>query len=109
MKENQVFRVTVRDTYNDIFHLAFTKHQYPSLMALITNTYPEEFGECKGKGLCGTCHVKVTQGILQETIEPNEIKTLNSVYNTDNNSRLACQIMLNKKINNITFKIINDN
>ena len=109
MQSTQNYKVTITDVYNDVFELSFTKHQYPSLMTLIANNYPEEFGECKGRGLCGTCHIKTAFGNLNEPIEITEKETLKSICGTDLSSRLACQIMLNEKINNMTFKIIIDN
>ncbi len=104
----QKYKVTITDSYNDIFELLFTKHQYPSLMTLIANHYPEEFGECKGRGLCGTCHIKITSGNINEPIEITEKETLKNCYDTDKNSRLACQIMLNEEIDDMTFKIITE-
>lgn len=108
MKRKEIFKITVTDSYDEVFNLSFTKHQYPSLRELIVNHYPEEFGECKGRGLCGTCHIKrISNHLISPLIEINEMKTLKNTYETDINSRLACQIMLNEKINNMTFKIIN--
>jgi len=109
MKFNPKYKVTITDFYNEIIKISFTKHQYPNLMTLIADNYPEEFGECKGRGLCGTCHIKVISGTLSTPIEITEQKTLNTIYDSDRSSRLACQIMLNEKINNMTFKIINNN
>ena len=108
MQSSKNYKVTITDLYNDVFQLTFTKHEYPSLMNLIANNYPEEFGECKGRGLCGTCHIKITSGSLNEPIEVTEKETLKSICEADTNSRLACQIMLNEKINNMTFKIITE-
>lgn len=108
MNGRKMFSVTVTDMYDEVFNLSFTKHQYPSLRVLIANNYPEEFGECKGRGLCGTCHIKVTAGKLNERIEASEKEILSKQLDIDNNSRLACQIMLNENINNMTFKIINN-
>jgi len=105
MKGKKMFSVTITDMYDDVFNLSFTKHQYPSLRVLIENNYHEEFGECKGRGLCGTCHIKVTAGKLNERIENSEKETLSKQLDVDNNSRLACQIMLDEKIDNMTFKI----
>ena len=94
--------------YNDIFELSFLNQQYSDLRSLIVHRYPEEFGECKGRGLCGTCHVKVVSGSLCEPIDSTEREILKNLYNADENSRLACQIPLNENINNKTFKIISE-
>ena len=108
MKSTPKYKVTITDFYNEIIKISFTKHQYPNLMTLIADNYPEKFGECKGRGWCGTCHIKVTSGTLSTPIEITEKQTLKTIYNADISSRLACQIMLNEKINNMTFKIINN-
>ena len=100
------YKVTVTDVYNDVFELSFVKHQYSNLRVLIANSYPEEFGECKGRGLCGTCHVKIIDGSLNESIETIEKITLKNSYNTDQTSRLACKIMLDERIDTMIFKII---
>lgn len=104
----QTYKVTITDSYDDIFELSFVKHQYQNLMILIANNYPEEFGECKGRGLCGTCHIKLISGSLEQPLDIRERKTLDTLSNSDTNSRLACQIMLDEKINNMTFKIITE-
>lgn len=109
MQSIKNYKITITDEYNDVFELTFTKHQYPNLMTLIANNYVEEFGECKGLGLCGTCHIKITSGNLNEPLETTEKATLKNIYNKDISSRLACQIMLNEKIDNMAFKIINNN
>jgi 2Fe-2S ferredoxin len=51
----------------------------------------------------------LTEGALNDFMEPIEKETLKTLNNTQPNSRLACQIMLDEKINNRTFKIITDN
>ena len=108
MEAIQNYKVTITDMYDADFELSYMRHQYPSLMALIAHNYPEEFGECKGRGLCGTCHIKPTDGRLNDPLEVSEIKTLTNVFDTDTSSRLACQIALDDKINNMTFKIITE-
>lgn len=108
METIQNYKVTITDIFDAVFELSFKRHQYPSLMSLIAQNYPEKFGECKGRGLCGTCHIKPTYGRLNDPIESSEKKTLTSVFDTDTTSRLACQIVLDDKINNMTFKIITE-
>lgn len=106
MESIQKYKVTVTDMYNDVFELSFSKQQYPDLRSLIEHSYPEEFGECRGRGLCGTCHVKVTSGSLYDSLDSTERETLKKLHNADTSSRLACRIMLNENSNNRTFKII---
>jgi len=47
---------------------------------------------CGGKGLCATCHIKVSSG--QESLSPlgqREKRTLSLLSGADGNSRLGCQ------------------
>ena len=104
-----LYKVNIITTNNTRIEIPFRRFQYPNLMELIVDTYYEDMGECLGRGLCGTCHVKLQWGFLNDSIEAVEKETLKNIYNVDINSRLACQIMLDEKINNMTFKIITDN
>lgn len=104
-----LYRVNIITTNNKRIEIPFRRFQYPNLMELIVDTYYEDIGECLGRGLCGTCHVQLQSGTLNDSIEPVEKETLKNIYNTNSNSRLACQIMLDEKIDNMTFKIISDN
>lgn len=104
-----IYKVNIISTNNTRIEIPFRRFQYPNLMELIVDTYYEAIGECLGRGLCGTCHVKLQSGPINDSIEPVEKETLTNLYNSDSNSRLACQIMLDEKINNMTFKIITDN
>tara|TARA_R110002049_G_scaffold309212_2_gene518725 strand:+ start:8089 stop:8418 length:330 start_codon:yes stop_codon:yes gene_type:complete len=104
-----IYSVNIITTNNKHIEIPFKGFQYPNLMELIVDTYYEAIGECLGRGLCGTCHVKLQSGSVNDTIEPVEKETLKNLSNADTTSRLACQIILDEKINNMTFKIITDN
>ncbi|CAH8283293.1 2Fe-2S ferredoxin [Mariniflexile fucanivorans] len=103
------YSVNIISTDNSVVKIPFKPNAYPNLMELIIDTYYEEIGECLGKGLCGTCHVKVVSGTMEDFMDSTEKQTLSNTYNSDSQSRLACQIMLTKQIDKMTFKIINDN
>ncbi|PKQ46269.1 2Fe-2S iron-sulfur cluster-binding protein [Confluentibacter flavum] len=104
-----IYKVNIISTNNKRIEIPFKRFEYPNLMELIVDTYFEDIGECLGRGLCGTCHVKLQSGSINDRIEPVEKETLTNLYNSETNSRLACQIMLDEKINNMTFKIITEN
>ncbi|KAB1069161.1 2Fe-2S iron-sulfur cluster binding domain-containing protein [Tamlana haliotis] len=104
-----IYKVNIITTNNKAIEIPFRRFEYPNLMELIVETYYEDIGECLGRGLCGTCHVKLQSGPLNDFVEPVEKETLENISNMDKYSRLACQIMLDEKINNHTFKIITDN
>lgn len=104
-----LYRVNIITTNNKQIEIPFRRFQYPNLMELIIDTYYEDIGECLGRGLCGTCHVKLQSGTLNDCMEHVEKETLKNLHDSDATSRLACQIILDEKINNMTFKIITDN
>lgn len=86
------------------------QHEYRSLMALLYDKlYVENFGDCKGIGRCGTCHVKVDNSevsLLQRV--GNEHTTLSKMENVSNNSRLSCHILITQDIHNARFTIADD-
>jgi len=104
-----LYRINIITTNNKQIEIPFRRFQYPNLMELIVDTYYEDIGECMGRGLCGTCYVKLQSCSINDSMEPVEKETLKNLHDFDSNSRLACQIMLDEKINNMTFKIITDN
>ena len=95
--------VNIIDINNKIHTLEYKRLEYPSLMELIINSYYTEIGECKGRGLCGTCIVEIIKGFDDQKIMELEKHTL-KVNNATKNNRLACQISLDNKINGAVFK-----
>ena len=107
MKESITFYVT----YHGIRHeIATHETDYRSLMALLYDKfYFEDFGECKGIGRCGTCHVRVSDAspALLARIG-NEQTTLSKMENVTELSRLSCQIQVTKAIHNAHFEIVDE-
>lgn len=83
-------------------------NDYHSLMELLFDKYMEEWGDCKGRAWCGTCHIKILKGTLAEKIDEDEKQTLSKINGTTYSSRLACQIPLNIELNDIIFRILKD-
>jgi len=57
-------------------------------------------GACDGNCACGTCHVYIDEETLKK-IEPateDEENVLDIVFNLQQNSRLACQVIVNEKM-----------
>lgn len=83
-------------------------YEYRNLMVLLYDKiYIEDFGECKGMGRCGTCVVKIT-GLPEAVniLERNEERTLFKTGITTDNIRLACQILVDENLENVTIEII---
>lgn len=82
--------------------------EYRNLMMLIYDkVYIENFGECKGIGRCGTCHVHVLNrpDLLQR--QGNENTTLDKMSGTADNSRLSCHILLDAALDGLKVELVN--
>ena len=85
------------------------QHEYRSLMALLYDKfYFENFGDCKGIGRCGTCHVKVQNSETTLRRIGNEATTLSKMENVTENSRLSCHILITDELNNARFIVVDD-
>lgn len=82
--------------------------EYRNLMALLYDKfYVEDFGECKGIGRCGTCHVHILNntGELLNKSNGNENTTLGKMDYVQWNSRLACQIFIDKQLDGLQLEV----
>lgn len=81
---------------------------YRDLMVLLKDKlYLDGFGECGGIGRCATCVIKA-DGIKRNTInkERNELATLLKIGYTEENIRLACQLMITEDLDDATIELI---
>lgn len=81
---------------------------YSNLMVLLKDKlYLDEFGECGGMGRCATCVIK-TVGIkgVSNKKERNEPTTLLKIGYTEENVRLACQLMITEDLNGATIELM---
>ena len=71
---------------------------------------PDMFGICGGNCACGTCHIYVESNDFSKlkTKKDDEINTLELAQDTNQYSRLSCQIEFIKEYNNITITIVPD-
>ncbi len=93
---------------NETHNLETVAYGYRSLMHLIFDKiYIEGFGDCGGMGRCGTCLVEaLNREYTSKDFDRNELSTLKKLGNTTPNTRLACQLMIDEKINDLHCKII---
>lgn len=77
-----------------------------SLMEILKASEYEILATCGGMALCATCHVEVLSGgeNLPEP-EDQELDMLDTLPDSDDNSRLACQLRLTDLNNGLTVKI----
>jgi 2Fe-2S ferredoxin len=78
-----------------------------NLMEIIRDYGYEDWGECRGKTWCRSCHVGVDK-TLDDVILAEEGEALNLIENRITESRLACQISLNSSCEGATFCFIGD-
>ena len=85
------------------------KNEYRNLMMLLYDKfYLENFGECKGMGRCGTCHIEVS-GNFEACLVRVETKIQRyKMAGVTDNSRLACQLNVDEKLDGLVIKIISD-
>lgn len=72
-------------------------NEYLNVMLLIFDRGYEDWGDCKGRAWCGTCHIRIDQ-LPDVNMEMDEKHTLSRLPNQMEGSRLACQIQLNKDL-----------
>ncbi|WP_027391458.1 hypothetical protein [Aquimarina latercula] len=104
---NNKLKVTIIDIVNKIHEINFKRFEYPNLMELIIDNYYEEIGDCGGRAMCRTCYVKLIGNYNLDIGDTLGIKFINPPKTLE--FLFACQIIVDENINNMTFKILNDN
>ncbi|HEY0743524.1 MAG TPA: 2Fe-2S iron-sulfur cluster-binding protein [Chryseosolibacter sp.] len=106
-KKQIIFHVNYRGCTHEV---TTHENEYRSLMALLYDKfYFEDFGDCKGIGRCGTCHVRVLTASPALSIrQRNETTTLGRMENVTETSRLSCQILITDAIEQMHFEVIDD-
>ena len=109
MKVRHVFDIHIIVFLQNEKHTILTyQGEYRNLMALLNDKfYIDDFGECKGIGRCGTCHIHILNSvdlILSKAKAGNENTTLGKMNCVQWNSRLACQIMIDKSLDGVQIE-----
>lgn len=79
--------------------------EYDNLMMLLFDKYYQEWGDCRGRAWCGTCHIQITSGTVSETVGQDEKRTLARLDDFTLHSRLACQVPVDERLQQFTFRI----
>jgi 2Fe-2S ferredoxin len=105
--ERSVIKIIV-EYGNEQHTLETYSHGYRSLMHFIFDKiYIEDFGDCRGMGRCGTCLVEIlNQQYSSADFERNELTTIGRLGELIPNTRLACQILVDERINNLHCRVI---
>jgi len=100
-------KLNIIDEFGHKTTIDYTPYEYDNLMELVVNELWEEWGDCLGRAMCGTCHIEILNGKVGEK-ESFEAHTIDGLPNKTKQSRLACQIIPDQSINDLTFKILKD-
>ena len=77
-----------------------------SLMEVLkASEYPIQ-ATCGGMALCATCYVEVLEGMEQlDAPRDAELDMLDTLPSSNSKSRLACQIRINKQLQNVVLHL----
>ena len=102
----QSYAFTYINEFDEVCTAEFEINEYHSLMELLFDKYMEDWGDCRGRAWCGTCHIQILEGHISEKMDADEKDTLSKCEDVAPNSRLACQIPVNAELNNLVFRIM---
>ncbi len=105
---NSCYSLTYFNEFGEECHADFKLNEYHNLMELLFDKYVEDWGDCKGRAWCGTCHVELVKGSITENMDRDELLRLSKIGNRTENSRLACQIPVNAELNGSIIRILKD-
>ncbi len=103
------YNLTYINEFKEKCKAVFKVNEYHSLMELLFDKYLEEWGDCKGRAWCGTCHIEILEGNITERMDEDERQTLSKIDGSTSKSRLACQIPISAQLDGIIFRIAPNN
>jgi 2Fe-2S ferredoxin len=93
---------------NGTEHLAQVAMGLNAMEAAIQNGVPGIDGDCGGNAACGTCHILIDKAwlqVLDTTKNEHEEAMLELIEDVQPNSRLACQIVLEDKLDGLVIHL----
>lgn len=96
------------DEFGGSHAVTYRVNEYANLMILLFDQQGEDWGDCKGRAWCGTCHIEIQRGVIDEPIDVEERNTLTKLGNLTASSRLACQLPADESLDGVTFSILKD-
>jgi ferredoxin len=101
-----MININVENSNGDFQELEVPTDVGLNLMEVLKAYEYEIMATCGGMGLCATCHIEILNGA--ENLKPcndNELDTLDTLPDADNNSRLACQIRPDENMNGLSLRL----
>jgi ferredoxin len=104
-----MIKLTVIDRDDSQQEIEIPKGINLNLMEVLKASEYNILATCGGMALCATCHVQVLEG-LDQLPEPEdaELDMLDTLPDAGSDSRLACQLKVNEKLEGIKVKIRGD-
>ena len=100
---------TVEDRDGVQKHVEVPEEISLNLMEVLKASDYNILATCGGIALCATCHVQVLEGLDNLPVATDlEMNMLDTLPNGNFDSRLACQIRINKELNGMVFRIRGD-
>lgn len=104
MPEANSIKLKIEDRNGAVQELELPDDINLSLMEVLKASDYPVLATCGGMALCATCHVEVIEG-GDKLGEPNdaELDMIDTLPNATSNSRLACQLRLDARMNGTVF------
>tara|TARA_B100000614_G_C14377445_1_gene424083 strand:+ start:340 stop:666 length:327 start_codon:yes stop_codon:yes gene_type:complete len=100
--------ISITDRDKKIHKIVAPTDMAMNLMELIKayELAPEgTIGVCGGMAMCASCQCYITSDHLLPEIGDEEEAMLSEAFNVKENSRLGCQIFINKDLDDLEFEI----
>ena len=76
-----------------------------TLMEVLRASEYDIAATCGGMALCATCHVEVTRGEMMGLPNDAELDMIDTLPDARPNSRLACQIRIDRSLEGACFRL----
>jgi len=103
--ENTI-NITIEDRNGTIQTVEVPTDINLSLMEILKASEYNILATCGGMALCATCHIQILEGIdMLPEASDQELDMLDTLPDSDSDSRLACQLHLSDEHNGLRLKI----
>lgn len=104
--DDNIIAIEIEDRDGSTKSIAVPTDVNLSLMEILKASEYEILATCGGMALCATCHVEIKAGFddLPE-VSDQEMDMLDTLPDSDSNSRLACQLHLTNANDGLSMRI----
>ncbi len=104
-QDTGLVHIEVLDRDDQIHHLEIPPDIGLNVMEACKASELPILGTCGGMALCGSCHVYVLSDHHLSDKSNEEEEMLDKLFSTEENSRLCCQIRVDKRIDGLRIKL----